>query len=95
MHHAAVTLGCRIAGTAAAVGLLTAPSAIAHTSHANKKSVDIAFAAVAGESPVACGTAIGDLGTAKTSAQLADLRFYVSDVALIRGNGKSVPVTLR
>lgn len=70
--------------------LAAAPAGAAATKH-----VDLKFAAMAGKQPVACGTAIPGLGMASQSAQLADLRFYVSGVALIRGDGKAVPVKLR
>jgi uncharacterized repeat protein (TIGR04052 family) len=79
---------------AAGFGLLVAAPAGAHSAHA-AKNVDITFAAMAGQAPVACGTAIPGLGTTGQSAQLKDLRFYVSDVGLIRADGKAVPLTLR
>lgn len=58
------------------------------------KSITIDFAAKAGTQDVKCGTAITGLGTGKVSAQLHDLRFYVSNVALVNDKGESVPVTL-
>ena len=58
------------------------------------QSIRIDFAAKAGTQDVKCGTAITDLGTGKVSAQLRDLRFYVSNVALVNDKGETVPVTL-
>lgn len=80
--------------TAAGASLLLAAPALAHDARGAKKPVDIAFSAVAGDKPVACGAPIAGLGANDTSAQLKDLRFYVSGVALVRGDGKAVPVTL-
>ncbi len=85
----------RAAGLLAAAGLslLLAAPAVAHKAPTAKK-VDIAFGAVAGATPVACGTAVTGLGSTSKTAQLADLRFYVSDAALISSNGTAVPVKL-
>ena len=58
------------------------------------QSITIDFAAKAGTQDVKCGTSITGLGTGKVSAQLHDLRFYVSNVALVNDKGESVPVTL-
>lgn len=77
---------------AAAAGLLAAAPAAAQ---AKTQPVDVTFAAMAGSKPVACGSPIAALGMTKATTQLRDLRFYVSDVALIRKDGKAVPVTLR
>ncbi len=89
--HAFSTTAPR-AAIAAAVGLLAVAPAAAQ---AKTQSVDVTFAAMAGSKPVACGSPIAGLGMAKATAQLRDLRFYVSDVALIRKDGKAVPVKLR
>jgi uncharacterized repeat protein (TIGR04052 family) len=60
------------------------------------QDVSIQFSAVAGSAntPVACGTLINGLGSTPTSAQLTDLRFYVTDVQLVNDKGVAVPVTL-
>ncbi|WP_205695679.1 MbnP family copper-binding protein [Conexibacter sp. SYSU D00693] len=58
------------------------------------QAVDLRFAAVAGDAPVRCATAIPGLGTSGAAAQLTDLRFYVSDVRLVRADGRAVPVKL-
>ena len=85
----------RIVGVAVLVacGLTVAAAASAHAASKRQK-VDLRFAAVAGTSPVSCGTAIQGLGTTSQPAQLLDLRFYVSDVRLIRKDGRSVRVKL-
>lgn len=57
-------------------------------------NVSLEFAAKAGNTPVACGTAIAALGTGALQSQPKDLRFYVSNVNLISKSGASVPVTL-
>lgn len=59
-----------------------------------REKVDIEFAAMAGDQPVACGTPIEGLGTTAQTAQLKDLRFFVSEVKLITRAGKAVPVKL-
>jgi len=92
MHHVA-TNATRGLLAVAGLSLLFAAPSVARTTPAAKK-VDIAFAAVAGDTPVACGTAITGLGTTGQAAQLKDLRFYVSDVTLTRADGRSVPLKL-
>lgn len=58
------------------------------------QSVSLEFAAVAGNTPVACGTQIDGLGTGNVPAQLKDFRLYVTDAALVRADGVAVPITL-
>ncbi len=57
-------------------------------------SVSLQFAAVAGTTPVSCGTPITGLGTGSQSAQVQDLRFYISDVQLLKEDGSTTPLTL-
>lgn len=66
----------------------------ADTSNQATQAVEIQFAAVAGSQRIACGDTINGLGTNGVSAQLRDLRFYVSNAALVRADGSEVPVTL-
>jgi uncharacterized repeat protein (TIGR04052 family) len=75
-----------------ALALLTA-LALAAPAQAKQK-VDIKFTAVAGDEPVACGTPIEGLGSTAQAAQLQDLRFFVSEVKLIRRGGRVVPLKL-
>lgn len=56
--------------------------------------VSIAFAAKAGQADVRCGSPIAALGTGATAAELRDLRFYVSEVALVTDQEVAVPVVL-
>lgn len=87
-----------IAGLMAAMTLLIAlPIAGAHTSRHDEdatQKVSIAFAAVNGGKPVSCARPIAGLGTSSRSAKLTDLRFYVSDVQLLRKGGGAVDVEL-
>jgi uncharacterized repeat protein (TIGR04052 family) len=58
------------------------------------QNVAIGFKALNGTTAVSCGKPITDLGTTSRTAKLADLRFYVSDVRLLRKGGGSVKVKL-
>ena len=58
------------------------------------KKVSIGFAALNGSKPVTCGKQITDLGNTSRSAQLSDLRFYVSEVQLLKKGGGAVNVKL-
>jgi len=78
---------------AAAMAAMPA-SAMAHSGHEATQSVDLRFAVVAGSSPVSCGTPTPGLGKTKQPAQLSDLRFYVSNVKLLRRDGTAAAVTL-
>lgn len=52
--------------------------------------VSLQFAAYAGTSPIQCGTAITGLGSSSKSANILDLRFYISDVQFIKEDGTKV-----
>ena len=57
--------------------------------------VTLKFAATAGEHTAECGQMLMDMGTTKASAQLMDMRLYISDVKLIpTGGGAPVALTL-
>lgn len=75
--------------SAASLALLASPAGAA------TQSVKLRFAAVAGETPVSCGTPITGLGTTNATAQLQDLRFYVSGVQLLRKGGKATTVKVK
>ena len=85
-----------------ALGLLTIlalpVAADAQAGHGKKKTktqkVAIGFKALNGSTPVNCSQPITGLGTTSRTAKLADLRFYVSDVKLLRKGGGSVKVKL-
>ena len=55
---------------------------------------EINFGAVAGSVSVACGTPLSSLSEASESANLQDLRFYVSNIKLIDSTGKEVAITV-
>ncbi len=75
--------------------------ALAHPGHhgaadkagAATQKVAIDFAAVAGSRSVTCGKPITGLGTTSRTALLTDLRFYVTDVKLLRKGGGAVALT--
>jgi uncharacterized repeat protein (TIGR04052 family) len=79
---AVAALGAAAAATAAGAATATTP-------------VTIRFGAFAGGTAVACGTPIAGLGTGGTTAALMDLRFYVSNVSLVRRDGTRVALRLR
>lgn len=82
-------------GLGLAAGLtLTASHASAHAGHVHTQPVNIEFTAVNGTAPVTCGTPLTGLGTENTTAALKDLRFYISNVRMVRANGTSAPVRL-
>lgn len=94
-------LGCTaLAGTAGAQASGASPHASGAAKQAKAKAkrqqaVAIDFAAVAGSTPVRCGQPIAGLGTTGAAAQLTDFRFFVSDVKLLRRDGRAVTVRLR
>ncbi len=58
------------------------------------RSLSIEFAAVAGSTPVKCGSVVSGLGSGSVDAQVKDLRFYVSNVKLLKADGSEVALTL-
>lgn len=58
------------------------------------RQVSIQFAAKAGQNAIDCNTPIAALGTGAIGAELSDLRFYVSELALIKADGSTEPLTL-
>jgi len=57
------------------------------------QTVTIAFDAIANGSSARCGTTLTSLGSTGVSANLRDLRFYVSNVALIDASGNAAPLS--
>ncbi|WP_124454930.1 MbnP family copper-binding protein [Paucibacter sp. KBW04] len=59
-------------------------------------AISIPFIAVANNAntPVTCESGLKAQGSTPTDAQLADLRFYLTDIALVNDKGETVPVTL-
>jgi uncharacterized repeat protein (TIGR04052 family) len=56
--------------------------------------VEIAFKAVAGDTTIDCDADLSNLGTANTSAKIADFRFFVHNVRLVLDNGDEIAVAL-
>jgi len=79
-----------LALAAAGLAAFGAQGAAAH----QNMTVTIPFTAVNGTAPVSCGTPITGLGTTAATAQLKDLRFYVSNVRMVRRDGSSVLLKL-
>lgn len=63
-------------------------------SSAGAKSVSIQFAALNGSAPVKCGTRLVGVGNTAASADVKDLRFYITKLALLTDKGVAVPVKL-
>lgn len=57
-------------------------------------AVALEFGAVNGTTPVTCNQRLTALGTTSVDAQVKDLRFYVSNVAMIRSDGARVALEL-
>lgn len=62
--------------------------------NAQPQNVEIAFQALVGDAPFACGQDYTGLGTTNETLTPSDLRFYVSNVRLLGANGQEVPVEL-
>ena len=74
----------------------SAPAPTSSGAAASKtQTVKLRFAAVAGETPVSCASPIAGLGTTNQSALLKDLRFFVSDVKLVRKDGRTATLKLK
>jgi uncharacterized repeat protein (TIGR04052 family) len=59
-----------------------------------ERTVEIAFAAMVGDQPAACGTTYTDVGASGAEMELQDLRFYVSELTLITADDQLVEVEL-
>lgn len=55
---------------------------------------EIRFSASIGDRPLVCGERYAGVGASKSSVTLADLRFYVMDVQLLRADGQAVALAL-
>lgn len=58
------------------------------------KAVTISFAAMKGSTPVACSTPVTGLGSTGVTADVKDLRFYITNLKLVNDKGEAVPVKL-
>ncbi len=82
-----------LAGAAVAASLVAAAPAVAATTP-KTMPVEVRFSAVAGGAPVTCATPTAGLGTTSAPARLEDLRFFVSNVRMVRADGTSALVRL-
>jgi uncharacterized repeat protein (TIGR04052 family) len=57
--------------------------------------VKLNFAMKAGDQNIACGATVTGLGTSRSTVQIVDARFYVSNVRLVDAQGRAVPVNLQ
>lgn len=58
------------------------------------KAVELSFAAAAGTTPITCASTVTDLGTTNAQGTLSDMRFYISNVKLVKSDGSTQPLTL-
>ena len=58
------------------------------------KTVTISFEARNGATPIKCGTALTEMGSTKVTANVQDLRFYITNLSLVNSAGQAVPVKL-
>lgn len=58
------------------------------------KSISIDFAAMSGSTPITCASSLSDLGTTNVGGTLSDLRFYVSNVKLVKADGSTTALVL-
>lgn len=83
-----------LAAALAATGLLAACGGSDSESASDPKSVEIQFAAVSGSTPVTCASTLIGLGTTSASGTLSDMRFYISNVQLVKADGSTAALTL-
>jgi len=62
---------------------------------ADAQPVTLRFAADVNGQPFACGQSYAGVGITRSTITPSDFRLYVSEVALIDGAGRAVPVTLK
>jgi uncharacterized repeat protein (TIGR04052 family) len=80
------------------LGFLTVAAAAALTAcgggESEPKSVTVEFVAVAGSTPIDCSSTLSDLGTTHATGTVQDLRFYISNVKLLKRGGGEEALTL-
>lgn len=81
-----ISLGLAVSLSSAAIAVQVAGS--------GEQAVSIQFAAVNGNVPVKCGTRLTNLGSTAAAADVKDLRFYITKLALLNDKGVVVPVKL-
>jgi uncharacterized repeat protein (TIGR04052 family) len=62
---------------------------------AEMAEMTLKFALKAGKDAVACGQEIKNLGARRTTAQIMDARFYISNIRLLGAGGVEVPFALQ
>lgn len=67
---------------------------VADTPAATTQAVEVNFAAMSGTDPITCASTLTALGTTSASGALKDLRFYISNVKLVKADGAEVALTL-
>ncbi|MDD4965088.1 MAG: metallo-mystery pair system four-Cys motif protein [Gallionella sp.] len=70
----------------------TSPKAKKH--HTHLQQVALKFDAVVGTQTFACGQSYDDIGVTHSRITPSDMRFFVSEIALLNDEGKEVPLTL-
>ena len=88
MNKLHMTLG------ALSVCAIAALSACGGGGSSGPKAVTIDFAAVAGSTAINCASTVTNLGTTNAQGTLSDLRFYVSNVKLVKADGSTQALTL-
>lgn len=78
-----VALGC----VAALASLAACGGGNDATDTASTQALSLDFDIVADGQPVRCASAVSGLGTGATAAQPKDLRFYVSEIKLVKADG--------
>jgi uncharacterized repeat protein (TIGR04052 family) len=84
--------------TLAACSLISTAALVAcgggSSSTSGPQSVTIDFAAVAGSTPITCASTLTGLGSTSANGTVSDLRFYISNVMLVKGDGSTAALTL-
>jgi uncharacterized repeat protein (TIGR04052 family) len=73
---------------------LALPLASCDDESADTQTIEIRFAAEVDGAPASCGTTYDDVGGGAHGLELADLRFFVSNLRLIDDDGREVPIEL-
>lgn len=80
--------------SALAIAIAAALSACGGGGDDGPVTVNLEFASFSGATAVNCGTTVTGLGSPGVDARIKDLRFYVSNVKLIKSDGSEVALTL-
>ena len=94
MKNAYTFLAASLLGSGLLVACGGGSDPVATPPVATTKAVELSFAAVSGTDPISCASDLTDLGSTNTTGKLKDLRFYISNVRLVKADGSEVPLTL-